>query len=243
MNLLVLGANSEIGLSIAHIFAREKGADITLASRNLEGLESKAQDIALRYQVQAKAVYFDALDYDSHHNFYQELEEKPDGVVLAFGYLGNQVQAEKDFVEARKIIETNFLAAVSILEIIASDFSSKGRGIIIGISSVAGERGRQSNYIYGSAKGGLNIYLAGLRHRLAGAHVQVLTVLPGFVRTKMTQGLDLPEKLTADPEDVAADVFQAYSKNRHQVYSKRIFKYIMWLIRNIPEKIFQKTRL
>ena len=89
----------------------------------------------------------------------------------------------------------------------------------------------------------MNIYLAGLRHRLAGAHVQVLTVLPGFVRTKMTQGLDLPEKLTADPEDVAADVFQAYSKNRHQVYSKRIFKYIMWLIRNIPEKIFQKTRL
>ena len=243
MNLLVLGANSEIGLAIAHVFARENGANVTLASRNMEVLEKKAQDIASRYQVRVRSVCFDALDYDSHHDFYHGLEKKPDCVVLAFGYLGNQIQAEKNFVEAKKIIETNFLAAVSILEIIASDFAAKGRGIIIGISSVAGERGRQSNYIYGSAKGGLSIYLAGLRHRLASANVRVLTVLPGFVHTKMTHGLDLPEKLTAEPEEVANDVFQAFSKNRHQVYSKRIFKYIMWIIRNIPEKMFQKTRL
>jgi len=243
MNLLVLGANSEIGTAIAHTFAREKGADVILASRNLESLEKKAMDIALRYQVQAEPARFDALDYNSHHDFYKGLIKKPDCVVLAFGYLGNQIHAEKNFVEAKQIVETNFLGAVSILEIIAADFAAKGRGSIIGISSVAGERGRQSNYIYGAAKGGLSIYLAGLRHRLARANVTVLTVLPGFVRTKMTQGLDLPERLTADPEDVANDVFQAFCNNKHQVYSKRIFKQIMWIIKNLPEKIFQKTNL
>jgi decaprenylphospho-beta-D-erythro-pentofuranosid-2-ulose 2-reductase len=123
---------------------------------------------------------------------------------------GGQVKAQQDFAEAKRIIETNFLGAVSILETIAADFERRGHGFIIGLSSVAGERGRQSNYIYGSAKGALAIYLSGLRHRLWQRRVRVVTVLPGFIQTKMTEHLDLPERLTASPEEVAEDIFQAY---------------------------------
>jgi short-subunit dehydrogenase len=114
---------------------------------------------------------------------------------------------------------------------------------MIGISSVAGERGRQSNYIYGSAKGALSLYLSGLRNRLSRRSVHVMTVLPGFINTKMTAHLDLPEKLTARPEDVARDVYQAYIKNKNIVYSRWFWKWIMWVIKVIPENIFKKLNL
>ena len=150
MNILILGANSEIAFAIARKFARAAHADICLASRDTELLQKKAQDIIIRYGVNADAVYFDALDYASHSAFYSKLHPRPDGVVLAFGYLGDQKIAQKDCEEARRIIETNFMGALSILEIIAADFERQQKGFIIGISSVAGERGRRANYIYGA---------------------------------------------------------------------------------------------
>lgn len=243
MHMLVLGGNSDIGLAIARQFARHEGAHITLASRNTARLESLASDLEVKYQVTAAAAYFDATDYASHDAFYAGLDPKPDAVVLAFGQLGEQTAAQLDFSQAKELIETNYLGAVSILEIVARDFSPKGRGLIIGISSVAGLRGRTSNYIYGSAKAGLLTYLSGLRHRLHAQGVQVITVLPGFVRTRMTQGLDLPDRLTAEPEQVAKDVWQAWKKGRSVVYSKWIWRYIMWIIRFLPERIFLRTKL
>ncbi len=163
--------------------------------------------------------------------------------MLAFGYLGDQSRAQKDFQEARQIIETNFLGAVSILEVIARDFAHRGHGFIIGMSSVAGERGRQSNYIYGAAKGALSIYLSGLRNRLHNRGVRVITVLPGFIRTKMTEHLDLPEKLMAEPEDVAEDIFRAYKKRKEIVYSKWFWRWIMKIIKLIPERVFKRLNL
>ena len=241
MHVLILGGNSDVGAAIAAVFARKQGAFITLASRNMELGAKKAKDITVRYQVEARAVSFDALDYDSHVDFVVGLESPPDVVVAAFGYLGDQELAQQDFQEARRIIETNYLGAVSILEILARDMEQRGRGTIIGLGSVAGLRGRQSNYIYGSAKGGFLVYLSGLRNRLHKAGVQVLTVLPGFVATKMTEHLDLPPKLTATPEQVARDVYSAFRFKRNIIYTRWPWRWIMTVIRSIPEFLFKRT--
>ena len=243
MNLLILGANSDIAQSIAKIFAKKEHANLYLASRDMEVLTKGAQDLAIRYQVEAKPLYFDALDFASHAEFYKSLQPKPDGVVVAFGYLGDQKSAQEDFNESRKIMETNYLGAVSILEIIAADFAARNRGFIIGLCSVAGERGRQSNYIYGSAKGAFIVYLSGLRNRLYRNGVYVLTALLGFVRTKMVADLNLPVRLSARPDEVAEDVYRAFTKKSDRIYSKWFWKWIMKIIKLMAETLFKRTRL
>ncbi len=243
MHLLILGANSDVAQAVARKFAKEEKANLYLASRDMEVLRKRAQDITVRYEVEARALHFDATDYASHAGFYESLNPKPDGVVLAFGYLGDQKRAQGDFDEARKIIETNYLGAVSILEIIAADFETRGHGFIIGISSVAGERGRQSNYIYGSAKGAFTVYLGGLRSRLHRQGVGVTTVLPGFVRTKMTSDLTLPDILTASPSQVANDIHSGLRRSKAILYSKGFWKWIMLVVKIIPERVFIKLSL
>ena len=243
MNLLILGANSEIAYSLAKEFACIEHAAIDLASRDTDVLEKKAADMKIRFGVEAKALFFDALNPSSHQEFYDSLNPKPDGVILAFGYLGDQKLAQNHFDEAQRIIDINLTGAVSILEIIAADFERRGHGFVIGIASVAGERGRQSNYIYGAAKGGLAIYLSGLRNRLCKRNVRVMTVLPGFVKTKMTESLELPEMLTASPEHAAQDIFRAYQKEKDMVYTRWFWRWIMLIIRHIPERIFKKMSL
>lgn len=243
MNLLVLGGSSDIGLAVAEELARRHGARVTLASRNLQRLERLARDIELRHQVTAEALYFDARDFAAHEQFYRNLPAAPDVVLAAFGVMHEQQQAQQDFTLAREMIETNFTGLASILELVAADFESKGRGVIIGIASVAGLRGRRSNYLYGASKAGCIAYLAGLRHRLHGAGVQVLTVLPGFVHTRMTEGLDLPPSLTATPQQVASEVVRAMNKGQSVIYCKAVWRYIMWLIRLMPERLFVRTGL
>ncbi len=243
MKLLVLGANSDIGSAIAGAFAKFEQADLILASRDMESLEKKAKDIEIRHSVKTKIIQFDATNFSTHQDFYNNLSPKPDGVVVAFGYLGDQKNAEQSFDDAKKTLDTNFTGAMSILEIIAQDFETRNKGFIIGLSSVAGERGRQSNYIYGAAKGAFTIYLSGLRNRLHKNDVRVITVLPGFVQTKMTAALDLPEKLVATPEEVADDVYSAFKKKKDIVYSKWFWRWIMLIIKAIPEIIFKKLNL
>lgn len=243
MNLLILGANSDVAYAVAKTFAREEKTDLYLASRDMELLQKKANDIRIRYNHKAEAIYFNASEHGSHKQFYESLDPKPDGVVLAIGYLGNQEEAQQNFNEACNIITTNFLDLVSILEIIASDFENRGSGFIIGISSVAGERGRQSNYMYGSAKGGFTVYLSGLRNRLYPKGIHVTTVLPGFIRTKMTEDIDLPKLLTASPDEVAEDIYKAFKKNKSVVYTKWFWKWIMAIIKTIPELVFKRMKL
>ena len=243
MQVLILGGNSDIGLAVARKLAKEKGANVYLASRDLDRLEKKAKDLQLRYNVSAKVLPFDAIDFESHPEFYNALNPKPDVVVVAFGILGDQESAQANFSHAKRIIEVNYLGAVSILEVIAEDFEKRKSGTIVAISSVAGERGRKSNYIYGSTKGALSVYLEGLRHRLFKSGVQVVTVLPGFVKTKMTEGLDLPQKLVAGVDDVAEDILSSIKKGKSKIYSKWFWRYIMLVIKNIPERVFLKTNL
>ena len=243
MNLLILGANSDLADAVARQFAAGAKADLLLASRDVALLKKKARDIEIRHDVTARALAFDAADTATHQAFYEALDPKPDGVIAAFGYLGDQNRAQSDFAEAHKIIQTNFTGAVSILEIVAADFQRRGQGFIVGIGSVAGERGRQSNYFYGAAKGALGIYLSGLRNRLNKHRVRVITVLPGFMRTKMTQSLALPGLLTAAPEQAAADIYRAYCKSRDVVYTRWFWRWIMAVIKAIPEPLFKRLSL
>lgn len=240
--LLVLGANSDIAVATTRRFAKE-GWNVHLASRDMNNLSKEAVNLRLRHEVQVKEVFFDATDFNSHSQFYSELEPKPLGVIVTFGFLANQSEAQKDFSVARKIVESNYLGAVSILEVIAQDFERKGSGFIVGVSSVAGDRGRASNYIYGSAKAGFSAYLSGLRHRLSKAGVHVMTVKPGFVATKMTAGMELPKKLLATPQEIAEAIYQGVVAKRNTIYAKKIWRMIMLIIRHIPETIFKKSNL
>jgi decaprenylphospho-beta-D-erythro-pentofuranosid-2-ulose 2-reductase len=242
MNVLILGANSDIALAIARQFAKKEKAAIVLAARDIGTAQKRATDLVIRYQGRCDAVSFDATDYQSHRGFYESLPAKPDVVILAFGYLGDQQKSQDDFQEAKKIIEINYVGAVSILELISADMERRRTGCIICISSVAGDRGRKSNYIYGSAKGALTIYLGGLRNRLFKNNVHVMTVLPGFVRTKMTEALDLPEKLVSEPDEVAARIYDSY-RQRNIIYSSMKWRMIMLVIKHIPEAIFKRLSL
>jgi hypothetical protein len=193
--------------------------------------------------VAVKAAAFEALDYAGHAAFYDRLEPRPDVAICVFGYLGRQEVGQADFTEAARIIQTNYTGAVSILNIVANDFEQRRSGTIIGLSSVAGDRGRQSNYLYGSAKAGLTAYLSGLRNRLFKAKVGVITVRPGFVRTRMTAGMTLPGPLTATPQQVAKVIFKAYRRKRDNVYALPVWRYIMLVIRCLPEFAFKKLNL
>lgn len=240
--ILIIGAKSDIAKSVARKYA-ENGYDIYLAARNSSELEDFANDINLRTQKTAKCLDLDILDIASHEGFYNSLDEKPLGIISVAGYLGEQETAEVDFQESEKIINTNYVGIVSLINIIANDFERRKSGFIVGISSVAGDRGRKSNYIYGSAKAALTTYLSGLRNRLHEANVQVLTVKPGFVATKMTEGMDLPEKLTAQPEEVADDIFNAQQKGKNVLYTKWMWRWVMAIIKSIPEFQFKKMSI
>lgn len=240
--LLVLGAKSDIGRAIAHKFAKNK-FDIILAARDAAELAGDATDLEIRYGVKVVTLGFDAADTENHPRLFGDMEPEPLGVVCVVGCLGDQQKAEQDFTETKKIIDANYTGCVSILNIFANSFEKRKTGFIIGISSVAGDRGRQSNYIYGSAKAGFSAYLSGLRNRLSRSGVAVLTVKPGFVNTKMTEGMDLPPLLTAQPEEAAADIYNAWKKGKDIIYTKWFWRYLMLIIRNIPERIFKKLKL
>jgi len=228
--------------ALARKFA-STGHDVQLAARNAHRLEPLRSDLSIRYGVSATLLEFDARDFDRHATFWTELPVKPEITICIFGYLGDETKAESDWAECRNILEVNYVGAVSILNIVANDYLRQKSGTIVGISSVAGERGRQSNFLYGSAKAGFTAYLSGLRNRLFHHGLHVMTVKPGFVYTRMTEGLTLPPLLTATPEQVAAAVGNALEKKRNVIYVKWLWRWIMLVIKTIPEFLFKKLKL
>jgi short-subunit dehydrogenase len=240
--VLILGATSDIGFAIARKFASEKHA-IQLAARNVNQLETYKSDIEIRYGVPCSIHVFDAEHFDTHPSFYNSLSPRPDITIYVIGYMNDNEKVIRNWHESLKTINANYTGAVSVLNIIGADYEEKQNGIIIGISSVAGNRGRQSNYIYGSAKSAFTAYLSGLRNRLFHVNVHVMTVIPGFVYTKMTEHLQLPKFLTAKPEEVATAVYNGYKKRSDVVYVKWFWKWIMGIIGSIPESIFKKKKL
>ncbi len=243
--VLILGATSAIARAVAGEFAR-RGYDLLLAGRDPEELDSLAADLALRYGVKAEGRAFEALALETHDAFVEACrktsEDSLDGAVLFLGYLGDQSVAEKDPAETKRILDTNLIGPVSILSLLANHFEEKRGGFLCALSSVAGDRGRQSNYVYGAAKAGLSIFLQGLRNRLFRAGVRVITVKPGFVDTAMTFGRP-GMFLVASPESVAARIVKAILKGEDLVYVPAFWRPVMLLIRLIPERLFKRLRL
>ena len=240
--VLVLGARSDIGRATAHAFAA-LGHSIQLAARNAKTLDADRSDIALRHGVDVSLHEFDALEPASHVTFVDRLPELPDIAVCAVGLMEDQSHGERDPETALRVMRSNYEGPASILAVLANRFEERGHGTLVGISSVAGERGRATNYVYGSAKAGYTAFLSGLRNRLAKKGVHVVTVLPGFVATQMTEGMDLPKKLTAQPDEVASAITRAHLGRTDIIYVHRKWRLIMLLIRMMPESIFKKTAL
>lgn len=240
--VLILGARSDIGKAIAHKFAA-LGYPIQMAARNVESLEPEKADIELRYQIAVSLHEFDALAVGTHERFLSELPALPYIAVSAIGLMGEQSDNEEDPIIAIKVMRSNFEGPASILGALANHFVARGSGTLVGISSVAGDRGRATNYIYGSAKAGFTAFLSGLRNRLAKHGVLVVTVLPGFVATQMTEDMDLPARLTAQPSEVADAIARAVEKKQNVIYVRPVWRFIMMIIRNIPERIFKTLKI
>lgn len=240
--VLILGARSDMGQAIAHAFAAQ-GHPVQLAARNAASLDAVRSDLALRHGVEVTLHDFDVLDSDGFAPFLDGLPALPQVAVSVVGYMGEQAENEQDLDKASLVLRSNFEGPAGILALLANRFEARGSGTLVGISSVAGDRGRATNYVYGSAKAGFTAFLSGLRNRLAAKGVHVVTVLPGFVNTAMTEDMDLPAKLTAEPEEVGAAVLKAVQKGRNVIYVRGIWRLIMAIIRNIPEPVFKKLKI
>lgn len=238
--LLILGAASDIGRAIARVYGAA-GYDLILAARGVDRLEAEVTDLKHRCQAQAVLAEWDALA--PPEPFLDRLASLPDIAVCVVGLLGDQKTAEQDDVLADLVMRSNYNGPALILGALAHRMAQRGSGAIIGISSVAGDRGRASNYIYGSAKAGFTAFLSGLRNRLAKSGVTVLTVKPGFVDTAMTAGMKLPKPLTAQPQQVAAAILRAQQQGKDVLYVLPIWRLIMLIIGLIPESLFKKTNL
>ncbi len=244
MKILIVGATSAIATQTARLYA-ESGHALFLVARDATRLEATADDLRVRGAAAVETASLDVLDYDRHEAVIQAAIDTLDGldlVLLAHGTLPNQEACEKSFTEARREFDTNALCAISILTVVANYFEEKGAGQIAVISSVAGDRGRQSNYVYGAAKGALSIFLGGLRNRLARSGVHVLTIKPGFVDTPMTADFD-KGLLWATPEQVARGIVRAVKKQTDVTYLPWFWRYIMLVIKLVPETVFKRLSL
>lgn len=235
--VFILGGRSDIGVAIAHCFAAE-GWPVVLGGRDVPQLQAIATDIALRHGVSASVVHADVLDFEAMAGLFDGFAVLPAVVVCAAGLLGDQAETEGDAAQIRRIVDTNFTGPMIALESAARKLAELPQETaVIGISSVAGDRGRAVNYWYGAAKAGLTAGLSGLRQKHAASRLLVMTVKPGFVRTAMTEGMKLPAPLTSSPEEVASLVHAAFRRRRPVVYHWK-WRLVMTVIRLLPERLF-----
>jgi decaprenylphospho-beta-D-erythro-pentofuranosid-2-ulose 2-reductase len=242
--VLIVGGSSDIGHATALRYAKA-GWRVLLAARDLRAAQRNADDIATRANAEISVQALDLLQTEKLADFVAGLPVVPDTVVCVVGELGDQARAQTDLAFAAMMMRTNFEAPSLLLGLFAERFQQRNSGTIVGVSSVAGDRGRGSNYVYGAAKAGFSQYLSGLRNRMTLAgKVRVITVKPGFVRTRMTANLKLPAPLTVDPDRVADDIFRSdVGSGRDVIYVGRRFWLIMTIICALPEEIFKRVRL
>lgn len=243
--VLIVGASSGIGRALAHRWVAA-GSNVVLAGRDTPDLDRTAADLRIRHGIRVEVQPFDALDFGSYTTFWHDCMKHAggslDGVIIVHGVLPVQGDAQKDLELLRRTIDTNYGSAASLLMLAANEFETRRAGFICVISSVAGDRGRQSNYVYGSSKAGLTTFTQGLRNRLFKSNVAVVTVKPGFVDTAMTWGLP-GMFLVARPERIADDTFNAVRRRKGEIYSPWFWRYIMLMIKFIPEFIFKRMKL
>jgi len=237
--VLILGARSDIARALAQAYVA-KGCDVVLAARG--DLAREAADMAVRSGRPVATVAFDVTD-GAPDRFFDALGFVPGTVVMVAGLLGDQQESAASDGAAARVMETNYAGPARYLLAAARRMASVDGGCIIGISSVAGDRGRGSNYVYGSAKAGFTAFLSGLRNAHAKTGLHVMTVKPGFVATRMTAGMTLPPPLTAQPVQVADAILAAQHKRRDVIYVLGRWRLAMTVIRLIPERIFKRLTL
>lgn len=240
--VIILGATSPIARILAMRFAQDGGA-VYLAARDAGEAARIASDISVRTGTVARSGAFDASDFASHAEFIRRAAEELgglDGVVLCFGTLGDEDAAQIDPAAALATLHQNFTGAVSLMTLAARRLEEQQHGFMIVIGSVAGDRGRAKNYVYGAAKGGLHTFTQGLRGRLARAGVHVMTVKLGTVDTRMTWGRE-GTLLTVAPEKAANAIYAAYQRKAEVVYVPWFWRPIMGVVKLIPERFFKRT--
>lgn len=242
--ILIIGATSAIAQEVAKIYAAEKN-EIVLWGRNLQILEIISQDLKVRGAVKVTTLSHDLNDLNSHENFISDIWaqlQKVDVTLLAHGVLGNQNKAEDSQQELLQILNSNFVSHASLLTFLAQKMKAQGFGTITVISSVAGDRGRQSNYVYGSAQAAKTAFTDGLRNKLFHFGVHVLTIKLGFVDTPMTKEFK-KGILWAKAPTVASGIVDAIDKKKDIVYLPFFWRFIMLIIKSIPERFFKRLKL
>jgi decaprenylphospho-beta-D-erythro-pentofuranosid-2-ulose 2-reductase len=240
--ILILGATSPIARALAMRFAIE-GSSVYLAARDLNEAERIAADLSVRTGAVAAAGAFDAADFSSHRQLVDDAIGKLgglDGVLLCFGTLGDETAAQTDPDDAIATLNQNLTGAVSLMTLAGRYLENQRSGFMIVIGSVAGERGRARNYVYGSAKGALATFTQGLRSRMARCGVHVMTVKLGTVDTRMTWGRD--SLLVVPPEAAADGIYAAWKRKADVVFVPWFWWPIMGIVRMIPERIFKRTK-
>ncbi len=237
----LLGANSALGTAIARRLAAQ-GESLILLARDESKLSQMAADLRARgAEVVTHTADFDELD--KHDDIVKKVETA-DNIYTLYGTLPDQTLCEQGWDATMAALHTNLISTVSLLGRLANVFEERGHGTLVVVSSVAGDRGRKSNYVYGTAKGALSIFCAGLRNRLASSGAHVLTVKPGFIDTPMTAHIEKkPAVLWVDADRVAGDIVKACASGKNELYTPWFWRFILLIIRHVPEPIFKRLSL
>jgi len=243
--VVIIGATSAMAAAVAKIYA-DQNSRLFLVGRNAEKLTSISNDLKVRGADKVGMFELDINEVSQHKSMLVEAEQCLEGidiVLIAHGTLPDQKLCEQNISIALAEFNTNALSTIALLTEIANSFEQKKSGVVAVITSVAGDRGRPSNYLYGSAKAAVSTFLEGLRVRMFKVGVHVLDIRPGFVATPMTQNLDLPKLLTVEPEIVANSIVKAIENRKDIIYTPTFWKYILFIIKILPNKIFKKLSL
>jgi decaprenylphospho-beta-D-erythro-pentofuranosid-2-ulose 2-reductase len=243
-SVLVLGGSSEIALATCREIVGHRPARIVLAARKPEALDGAAADLRTAGASSVETVAFDATDFASHEQFVASTFDRFgdfDVVLLAFGVLGDQSVCERDGAAALDVVQTNFTGVVSVTVPLVARLRRQGHGTLVLLSSVAAERARKSNFVYGAAKAGADAYYQGLGDSLSGSGVHVMVVRPGFVHTKMTAGMQAaPMSVQAD--DVAKAIVRGIAKGSDTVWVPSQLRFVMSAVRHLPRPVFRRLK-
>jgi decaprenylphospho-beta-D-erythro-pentofuranosid-2-ulose 2-reductase len=244
-SVLVLGGGSDIAIATCRELVARRARTVVLAAREPDSLDSARKELNGLGATTVEAIRFDATDTGAHEVFVNDVFERFgdfDLVLVTFGVLGDQETAERDPAAAVEVARVNYVGAVSVAVPVAQRLRAQGHGAIVALSSVAGERARRSNFVYGSTKAGLDAFFQGLGDSLAGSGVQVMVVRPGFVHSKMTDGL-APAPLATTPDAVAAAIVNGLARGSHTVWAPPALRWVMAVLRHLPRTVFRRLPL
>jgi decaprenylphospho-beta-D-erythro-pentofuranosid-2-ulose 2-reductase len=244
-SVLVLGGGSDIALATCRALVGRRARTVVLAARHPEALGDAVKELDEAGATTVETVAFDGADTGTHETFVTDMFDRFgdfDLVLLAFGVLGDQERAERESAAAVELAQVNYVGAISVAVPVAQRLRAQGHGTLAVLSSVAGERARRSNFVYGSTKAGMDAFFQGLDDSLAGSGARVMIVRPGFVHTKMTQGLE-PAPLSTTPEAVAAAIVKGLARRSHTVWVPSTLRWVMMGLRHLPRPVFRRLPL